>query len=102
MVLMRYWNSEQRHQSVAEEAADGALETPHLRFGLLEQGVNEGQHPVGAELSGKRGTVRQLAIQYGRLLVLSFGSSTTSWPYRAVGSAAAVRRLCGVTQPGRS
>jgi hypothetical protein len=99
---MRYWNSEQRHQSVAEEAADGPLETPHLRFGLLEQGVKEGQHPVGAELPGKRGTVRQLAIQYSRLLVLSFGTSTTSWPYRAVRSAAAVRRPGGVPQPGRS
>jgi hypothetical protein len=73
VVFVRHRDPEQRHEPVAQIAADISLEAPHFGFGLLEEGIKEGQHPFRAQTTSQHVGVRQLAEQHRRLLVLALG-----------------------------
>jgi hypothetical protein len=74
MVLVRYGHAEKGHDAVAQKAADRPLEASDLRLRLLEEVVQEGEHPLRPQALGQTPGVHKLAEQDRRLLVLPLRS----------------------------
>src|SRR5216683_1115435 len=72
VILVRDRRAEERHEAVAQELVDGALEAVDLAERPLEEGAEQRVHAVGPELLGQYGGADQIAEQHRDRLALAF------------------------------